>query len=1001
MSSCTSFIFIFLFSFLTSSKVFAQEPTYVHHSCPNTTTYSRNSTSFTNLRTLLSTLSSPNASYVTGFQNATVGEPPERVSGLFSCFGGVSPELCRSCVAFSVKDILTRCPNEKEVTAYYNQCMLRYTFVRASILDPTYVYHVCPNTTTYSRNSIYSTNLRTLLSSLSSPFNSYSPGFQNNTAGQSPDRVTGLFLCRGDFTPEYCRSCVTFAVNDTLNRCPNQREVTLYYDECMLRYSDRNILLDSSLDNGIILYNTQNVTSNQTGFRNLVLSTINQAATVASSSPRRFATGKANLTAFQTLYGLVQCTPDLTSQECLRCLNQIVNQLPMDKIGGRLIVPSCNSRYELYPFYNESIFAAPQPQLDSAPPPQLDSAPQPQPISIPSPQQGEGGSSSVIVIAVVLPITVIFLLLVAVFSFRAKRKTTSYETEPLADGDDITTAGSLHFRASAQAQDPTYIYHTCPNNTTFTRNSTYFTSLRTLFSVLSSDSRSFSNGFYSTAAGQNPDVVFGLFLCRGDYLPEVCRSCVTFAVKDTLSLCPNERVVTLYYDECMLRYSDRNILLDSSLNNGIIIMYNTQNVTSNKTGFRDLVLSMMNQAVTEASTSPRRFAAGKGNFTAFQTLSGEELWCLAVLQDTSFYPFYNESAVRAPQPQLDSAPPPQLDSAPQPPPPPILVPPPPPISVPPTQPGKGRNSSVIIIAVVVPITAIILLFVAVFTVRAKKKRTVYEMEPPAEDKGDITSAGSLQFDFKAIEAATDKFSLTNKLGQGGFGDVYKGTFSNGAQVAVKRLSKTSGQGEREFENEVIVVAKLQHRNLVRLLGFCLEGEEKILIYEFVPNKSLDYFLFGHGYMSPEYAMYGQFSMKSDVYSFGVLVLEIISGKKNSSLYQMDGSAGNLVTYTWRLWSNGSPLELLDPSFQNNYQTNEITRCIHIALLCVQEEAEDRPTMSVIVQMLTSSSIALAVPRPPGFFFRSRHEEVGRAGESMHMSALCSVDDASITSVAPR
>ena len=92
---------------------------------------------------------------------------------------------------------------------------------------------------------------------------------------------------------------------------------------------------------------------------------------------------------------------------------------------------------------------------------------------------------------------------------------------------------------------------------------------------------------------------------------------------------------------------------------------------------------------------------------------------------------------------------------------------------------------------------------------------------------------------------------------------------------------------------------------------------------------------------------------------------------------------------------------MDPSFQENYQTNEITRCIHIALLCVQEEAEDRPTMSAILQMLTTSSISLAVPRPPGFFFRSRHEQAGRADPAMDMSALFSVNDASITSVAPR
>ncbi|KFK28849.1 hypothetical protein AALP_AA7G056300 [Arabis alpina] len=622
---------------------------------------------------------------------------------------------------------------------------------------------------------------------------------------------------------------------------------------------------------------------------------------------------------------------------------------------------------------------------------------------------------------------------------------------------------------------PNYVYHSCPNATTYSKNSKYSTNLKSLLNSLSSNSESSSSGFFNTTAGQSPDVVFGLFLCRGDVSPEVCRDCVVFATKDSLNRCPNVRNVLLYYDECMLRYSNRNIL--STLNtNGGMILYNTQNDTSKRQySIRFFVVSSLIEAANEASDNPRKFAVTKANFTASQSLYGlvqctpdltsED--CLQCLQLTisqlvtdqigaryivpscssryEFFLFYNESATRTPRPTR----------------------------------REGGNSFVIIIAIVVPVTGAFLLFVAVFIFRAKKRRTVYETEPLAEDKDDITTAGSLQFHFKAIEAATDNFSQTNKLGQGGFGEVYKGTFPSGIQVAVKRLSKTSGQGEREFENEVVVVAKLQHRNLVRLLGYCLEGEEKILVYEFVPNKSLDYFLFDstmqsqldwkrrnkiiggiargilylhqdsrltiihrdlkagnilldvdmnpkvadfgmarifgmdqteantrrvvgtYGYMSPEYAMYGQFSMKSDVYSFGVLVLEIISGKKNSSLYHLDDSVGNLVSYTWRLWNNESPLELVDPTFRDNFQTTEITRCIHIALLCVQEEAEDRPTMSVILQMLTTSSIALAVPRPPGFFFRGRDDQVNRAGRLIDASALCSVDDASITSVAPR
>ncbi|XP_012455053.1 G-type lectin S-receptor-like serine/threonine-protein kinase CES101 isoform X1 [Gossypium raimondii] len=99
------------------------------------------------------------------------------------------------------------------------------------------------------------------------------------------------------------------------------------------------------------------------------------------------------------------------------------------------------------------------------------------------------------------------------------------------------------------------------------------------------------------------------------------------------------------------------------------------------------------------------------------------------------------------------------------------------------------------------------------------------------------------FSFESIVAATKCFSVGNKLGEGGFGPVYKGKLVDGREIAVKRLSSHSGQGLVEFKNEAILIAKLQHTNLVRLLGFCIQVEEKMLIYEYMPNKSLDFFIF--------------------------------------------------------------------------------------------------------------------------------------------------------------
>jgi len=108
------------------------------------------------------------------------------------------------------------------------------------------------------------------------------------------------------------------------------------------------------------------------------------------------------------------------------------------------------------------------------------------------------------------------------------------------------------------------------------------------------------------------------------------------------------------------------------------------------------------------------------------------------------------------------------------------------------------------------------------------------------------------FNFSQILEATKNFSVENKLGQGGFGPVYKGQFPDGLEIAVKRLASHSGQGYSEFKNEVRLIANLQHRNLVRLLGCCTQGEEKMLVYEYLPNKSLDFFIFGTTSNNHEY-----------------------------------------------------------------------------------------------------------------------------------------------------
>ncbi|CAL4987470.1 unnamed protein product [Urochloa decumbens] len=404
----------------------------------------------------------------------------------------------------------------------------------------------------------------------------------------------------------------------------------------------------------------------------------------------------------------------------------------------------------------------------------------------------------------------------------------------------------------------------------------------------------------------------------------------------------------------------------------------------------------------------------------------------------------------------------------------------PPAPAVPRQEQNRRTGKVLIIVVVVPLLGSFLCLASFFAIKdhkigkgtcwdKAKTLNVHEDEPLAwEQEGRISEFKIYEF-WQVLEA-TSNFSDENKLGEGGFGPVFRGRFPDGLEIAVKRLASHSGQGFTEFKNEIQLVAKLQHTNLVRLLGCCSQGDEKILIYEYLPNKSLELFIFDetrrtlldwtkrlviiegiaqgllylhkhsrlrvihrdlkasnilldydmnpkisdfglakifssnenegntrriagtYGYMAPEYALGGIFSTKSDVFSFGVLIIEIVSGKRISSFHEY-GDFINLLGHAWQLWKDRSWLQLVDASLDAEDHAPDMMRCINIALLCVQENASDRPAMSDVVTMLSNETKTLAEPKHPAYF----HVRV-TAEEASTVVVPCSVNDVTVSAL---
>eukprot|EP01018_Ginkgo_biloba_P036402 Gb_35264 [translate_table: standard] len=590
----------------------------------------------------------------------------------------------------------------------------------------------------------------------------------------------------------------------------------------------------------------------------------------------------------------------------------------------------------------------------------------------------------------------------------------------------------------------------CNNGSTYSEDSKFASNLNRVLEELVN--KTSNTRFNTSLYGQGPYKVYGLLECRGDTSPDECWSCSQEASTSIKAHCPNDIGGRVWLEMCFLRYENYNFF--SRLDAQSTVIFNPQIVT-NPDAFRKAILTLLsNLAVKASEPANKGFATGKGAYSSSREVYGLVQCCRDIsAQDCrsclksgvnilyqnysqkqgaesmsgsctiryEIYAFYNSMS---PSPKI-----------------------------------QNTLKKLSIIFGLAGSLFLALFMICLFGKRSKIKCTRF-VKPislrRAKAHEDVSDSPidqqQMDFSLKTLTVATDNFNKDNKLGEGGFGPVYKGRISDGTEVAVKMLSVRSMQGKREFMNEVKLVAKIQHRNLVRILGCCSDGPEKLLVYEYLPNKSLDTFLFDpekrklldwkkryniiigivrgllylhrdsqlriihrdikasnillddnlnpkiadfglakifpegethistrvvgtHGYMAPEYVMQGQLSVKADVYSFGVLLLEIVSGRKNTD-FDLLPEMQVLLGWAWGLYNEGRIVDVVDQTIlmaATRPDQEQALRCLQIGLLCAQADAAIRPQMHDVIMMLNSCE-GLADPKMPAFLTYVNHNQ---------------------------
>lgn len=224
----------------------------------------------------------------------------------------------------------------------------------------------CPaSDSNFTTNSTYQSNLNRLLSTL--PEAGSATGFSLATKGQAPDQVFGRVLCRGDKLANYCLSCFRNASEEILTDCAPRERALIYYNDCILGYSDTN---STNSDEFLVFYNVNSVSDVQT-FEDVYDNLMGSLTSKAANSSRMFSVGEANYTNNITLYGLVQCMRDMSADECYTCLQYYIQYFKSNyagKQGVRVYAYQCFFQMEIYLFFDSSFIAAPPPhQLSPVP----------------------------------------------------------------------------------------------------------------------------------------------------------------------------------------------------------------------------------------------------------------------------------------------------------------------------------------------------------------------------------------------------------------------------------------------------------------------------------------------------------------------------------------------------------------------------------------------------------------------------------------------------------